>query len=141
MRKKAERQIREAAAVIGESNRYRIDEVRAGTDLVRKVFDKTILDMARVGSIELIAADVGDLAPRLIRNLIRQDDRVFVYFSFLETAPRDPASGGESDTLDIILTGFERRIWERFEYLCRIREHKSPLDKIRDMIEAYNRDG
>ncbi|MBC8438565.1 MAG: hypothetical protein H8D87_02640, partial [Deltaproteobacteria bacterium] len=47
MRKKVEHKINQAVAELGRLEYYRIDKVREKTGTVRKVFDKTILDMAR----------------------------------------------------------------------------------------------
>ena len=80
MRKKAEQKIRQAAADLGETNLYRIDRVRERAGFIKKVFDKTILDMARLGTIELKYGNTDDMNPHEIENLIRYRDSIFVYF-------------------------------------------------------------
>ena len=82
MRKKAEQKIRQAAADLGETNLYRIDRVRERAGFIKKVFDKTILDMARLGTIELKYGNTDDMNPHEIENLIRYRDSIFVYFCF-----------------------------------------------------------
>ena len=80
MRKKAEQKIRQAAAELGDLNLYRIDRVRERAGLIKKVFDKTVLDMARLGAIELKYGNTDDMNPHEIENLIRYRDSIFVYF-------------------------------------------------------------
>ena len=84
MRKKAEKKIREAAAMLGEADSYRIDRVRDNTGLIRKVFDKTLLDMARVGTAELIDQDASKIDPAEAANLIRRGDQIYVQFRFTD---------------------------------------------------------
>ena len=71
MRRKAENKIRQAAAELGQAEFYRIDKIRTKAGLIRKVFDKTILDMARVGAIELAGGSTDSMSPSEIGNLIR----------------------------------------------------------------------
>jgi hypothetical protein len=82
MRKKAEKRIRQAAAELGEKNLYRIDQIRERAGLIKKVFDKTILDMARLGTIELRYGETHDMFPHEIENLLRYRDSIFVYLCF-----------------------------------------------------------
>jgi hypothetical protein len=84
MRKKAEAKIRQAAARLGAKHRYRIDQVRDLTDLIPKVYDKTILDMAVMNTIALYDGSTDDMTPAEIRKLIYYVDKRYVYFSFVE---------------------------------------------------------
>jgi hypothetical protein len=135
MRERAEKEIREAAAELGNMEWYRIDRVRERTTLIRKVFDKTLLDMARVGSIHLAEGNASEMDSYEIGNLIRQGDTVYVSFSFVDT---DPAGQG-SETVNVTLRGFNRADWELFEYFCETREGKKGVQKIWEMILEYNR--
>jgi len=137
MRKKAEKQIRQAAAILGTSNFYRIDQVRAHTDLVRKVFDKTLLDMARLGDAILYDGDTEGLSASETGDLISQREELFVYFSFPEGAAKQ--ENVEPETIDVTLKGVERETWLRFEHLCETREQKQAVQKILEMINDYNR--
>ena len=137
MRKKAEKQIRQAAAILGTSNFYRIDQVRANTDLVRKVFDKTLLDMARLGVANLHDGDAEGLSAAETGDLISHRDELFVYFSFPEGAAKQEKA--EPETIEVTLKGIEREAWLRFEHLCETREQKQAVQKILDMINEYNR--
>ena len=148
MRKKAERNIRQAAAVLGDADFYRIDKVRENCDLIRKVFDKTILDMARVGTIELTGGDTSRMSASEIGNFIRQGDALHVYLRFLN-AERETSAGAEKsekvrrvepETVTIILKGLDREMWGRFESLCKTKEGKTPVQKIREIINEYNRE-
>ncbi len=136
MRQKAERKIRAAAAQLGDSDLYRIDQVRARTDLIRKVFDKTILHMATLGTIELKSGDSKELSESEVANLIRHGETQYVYFRFLDK-PAKPLPV-ESPMMDIMLKGIDCELWYRFEYLCQSREGKHPLQKICEMISDYN---
>lgn len=136
MRQKAERKIRQAAASLGESNLYRIDQVRANTDLIRKVFDKTILHMASLGTIELKSGDTDGMSESEIGNLIHHGDICYIYFRF-SAADKDRAPV-EPKTMDILLKGIDCEQWQRFESLCDSREGKKALQKINEMISEYN---
>ncbi len=85
MRRKAEKQIRKAVISLGRSQLYRIDKVREKTNLIRKVFDKTILDMARVGTIELLEGDLVKMTGAEISGMIQKGDFVYMYLSFFES--------------------------------------------------------
>lgn len=137
MRRKAELEIRQAAAALGNTDSYRIDRVREGTTLIRKVFDKTVLDMARVGTVSLESRHISEMNEPEVGNFIRQGDTVYIRFSFLDGGgiPEDL----KPKTLDVTLQGFDLTEWTRFEYLCKTREQKSGLEKIREMIRDYNR--
>lgn len=89
MRKKAEAKIRQAAARLGSKNRYRIDQVRDFADLIPKVYDKTILDMARLNTITIHDGSTDDMTPAEIRKLIYRGDKRYVYFSFVESEPQE----------------------------------------------------
>jgi hypothetical protein len=136
MRQKAERKIRQAAAGLGEANLYRIDQVRSNTDLIRKVFDKTLLHMASLGTIDLKGGDTDGMNDSEISNLIYHKDILYVYFSFLEEN-RIPAPA-EPQKMDVLLEGIEIERWRRFEALCESREGKKPLQKINEIISEYN---
>jgi hypothetical protein len=137
MRKKAERQIRQAATSLGETGPYRIDQVRKGAGLIRKVYDKTILDMARLGTIALTDADTGEMTESEIGNLIHHRNRRYVYFRFLSTA--EDRETWRPETVDIVLKAFDKEAWRRFAYYCRERENKEPQQKLEEMVRAYNR--
>jgi len=141
MRQKAEKEIRKAAGSLGEMKRYRIDNVRDRTPLIRKVFDKTILDMARVGTVELFSKDASEVDDFEIRGLIRQGETVHVSFAFTDTEKEkgDEAEGPTSEKMNIILRGVvSQGEWEMFECLCQSREKKKGLEKIREIILEYN---
>ena len=141
MRKKAEKKIREAAAVLGEADLYRIDMVRDNTGLIRKVFDKTLLDMARVGTAELIDQDASKIDPAEAANLIRRGDQIYVQFRFTDP-PVEPEKKEEPnvpETTSIILKGIDRSLWRRFESTCARREGIRPAEKIKKLIRDYNR--
>ncbi|MFH2219286.1 MAG: C-GCAxxG-C-C family protein [Pseudomonadota bacterium] len=82
MRKKVEKKIRQAVKELGKSEYYRIDKVRDRSGVIPKLFDKTILDMARVKTIELAVGDTDEMTPGEINKLVRKGDNVYVYFSF-----------------------------------------------------------
>jgi len=163
MRKKAEKKIREAAAMLGEDNNYRLDKVRTIAGLFPKVYDKTILDMARLGTITLTEGKTDGLSPAEIGNMVRKGETVYMYFSFQEEIGERPveAETGERpaepetvenpeeaetgmkapETVDVILSNVDRAVWQQFEKLSLEREGKPPLLKIVEMIVAYNRTG
>lgn len=145
MRKKAEKKIREAAAMLGEDDNYRLDKVRINAGLYPKVFDKTILDMARLGTITLKEGNTDALSPAEIGNMVRKGEIVYMYFSFQDATAGKPAEGETEikgpETADIVLAGVDREIWQQFERHCSDREGKSPLQKIVEMISEYNRFG
>lgn len=143
MRKKAERKIRLAAAMLGDSNRYRLDEVRKRAGLYPKVFDKTILDMARLETIVLEEGCTDELSSAEIINLVRKGDRMYMYFSFADSVPREKeeqaSAPGEPAQVDIVLAGIDSKAWLEFEKHCLDREGKSAQQKIVEMIGQYNR--
>lgn len=150
MRQKAERRIREAAARIGEGP-FRLDAVRAGAGLHPRVFDKTLLDMARLGDITLEPLEAGCAETA---GLVRQGDRIYARFAFapalenstpegpgaptVETAP----SPAPVDAVVVILRNLLPGEWEAFSDRCRTGEGKSPHEKIEEMIRSllYARD-
>jgi hypothetical protein len=134
MRKKAERKIREAAAEIGSPAIYPIDRVRRGAGLIPKVFDKTLLDMARVKTIELEAGNTEGLSPGDISAMVRSGDTVYTGFRFFGPV-QDPELAPE--TVDVALAGFEHEAWQRFLYLSSL-EGKTPEEKLQEMILEFN---
>ena len=136
MRKKAEKKIRQAAAILGTSNFYRIDQVPANTALFRKGFDKTILDMAALGTILLFDGDTEGLSASETGDLISRR-RTFCLLQLSGGAAKP--ENVEPETIDVTVKGIEREIWLRFEHLCETREQKQPVQKILDMINDYNR--
>ena len=142
MRKKAENKIREVAAMLGEVDTYRLDKVRINTGLHPKVFDKTILDMARIGTITLKEGDPDALSPAEIGNLVRKGEVIYMYFSFQNGTVGEPAEAEAEitapETVDIVLPGVNRAIWQQFERRCLAREGKPPTQKIMEMISQYN---
>jgi len=145
MRKKAEKKIREAAVMLGEDDNYRLDKVRINAGLYPKVFDKTILDMARLGTITLKEGNTDALSPAEIGNMVRKGEIIYMYFSFQDATVGEPAEAETEikspETVDIVLPGVDRAIWQQFERLCLDREGKPPLQKIVEMISEYNRFG
>ncbi len=138
MRKKAERKIRQAAALLGDADLYRVDRVRENADLIRKVFDKTLLDMARVGTVDLIDYDAADIDPSEAANLIRRGDRVYGQFRFAD--PPDDMEKEDKpapETTAIIIKGLDRALWLRFDSLCNEKEGKRPAEKIKEWIHDY----
>ncbi len=159
MRKKVEHKISQAIAELGKLEYYRIDKVREKTGTIRKVFDKTILDMDRVGTIELLDGDTTGMSPSEIGNLIRFGDQLHVYFKFpdAETEPEaqqpqkaameavqpksaEPESP-KTENIEIVLLEIEPEMWQRFVELCQDMEDKAPVRKIREMIRDYIKGG
>ena len=136
MRKKAEKLIRQASSEIGGKNLYRIDKVRLLSGLVRKVFDKTLLDMARLGTIALKGGATENLSDFEVSNLIRKGDTQYVYFSYL--GEEGETGGANSEKIEVVLRGIDRAAWMRFESLCKVRESKTAVIKIKEMIFDYN---
>lgn len=137
MRQKAEQRIREAVAELNLEPPYRIGIVRERTGLIRKVFDKTILDMARVGTIELFSGNIIGLSEAEMCNVIFHGNDVFVSFTFLESGLEPDYS---IDTIDILLKEIDKDDWAQFEYLTQRYENKTGIQKIRDMIRRYIQD-
>lgn len=133
MRKKAEQAIRRASASLGTENLYRIDRVRKRAGILPKVFDKTVLDMARLGTIALLGGDTEGLAAG---DLIRRGETTYVYFSFLESEAA--VEGTPDPSVEISLPGLQTSAWQRFDSLCRIREGTSGVYKIIEYIHEYN---
>jgi len=144
MRRKSEKKIRQAAAELGGSGIYNIDAIRKRTGIIKKVFDKTILDMARLKSIELIDADTEGLNASEIENLLRHGDNLYADFIFLdaEAQPEEKASEKivseiQPEKIEIVLMEFESDIWQQFQNLCKTREEIGPIRKIHEMIHDY----
>ncbi len=132
MRWKAEQAIRRAAAELGSLPLYRLDKIRIRAGLNRKVFDKTVLDMARVSTIELFSDDTSDMSGAEISELVRQGTTLYVSFAFLDTPEPEPV-----ETMSLMIDDIERIQWEKFEYLCKIKENKDPVRKLKEMIYDY----
>lgn len=147
MRRKAEKQIRDASARMGQGP-FRLDAVRAGAGLHPRVFDKTIIDMEQVGTITLEPLEAGC---EETAGLVRRGDRVYVRFAFV-TAPapapsapepprapadRKPAAPAPIDAVVVILRNLLPGEWEAFSKSCRTRDGKSPHEKIEEMIRGY----
>lgn len=132
MRWKAEQAIRRAAAKSGISSSYRLDKIRSGAGLHRKVFDKTILDMARVGTIELFTNDTAGMSYAEIADLVHQGTTIYVSFAFLDTQDPEPI-----ETVSIMIDHIEQIQWDRFRYLCKTRENKEAIQKLKEMIAEY----
>lgn len=159
MRKKVEHKINQAVAELGRLEYYRIDKVREKTQAIRKVFDKTILDMARVGTIELLNGDTTGMNPSEIGNLIRYGDQLHVYFKFpdAETEPEvqqpqkatmgaakpesEEPESSKIENIEIVLLEIEPEMWQHFEELCKVIENKAPVQMIREMIRDYIKGG
>jgi len=136
MRKKAEKQIRQAVENIESTNQHRLDKVRAGAGLYPKVFDKTILDMERVGTIRLYTEGIEQLSNSEISSLVRKGDIIYVSFSFIDTPPEPLIQ--EPETIVIILQGLYPVEWKTFEQICETREGKTAAEKLEEMVRAYN---
>jgi len=150
LRKKAEKKISRAVAELGQAEFYRIDKVRERAGIIRKVFDKTILDMARVGSIKLSGGSTAGMSPSEIGNLVRDGEELHVNFKFIdnETEPEalktqkieseisNPAAF-QPQKVEIVLLEVEPETWQQFEKQCKIKENKSPVQKIQEMISDY----
>lgn len=151
MRKKAENKIRQAVAKLDQLEFFRIDKIRAKAGLIRKVFDKTILDMDRVGTIELSGGSTEDMNPSEVGNLIHHGDKLYVNLKFLDTdiqleeikskkieTPKPGPEDMELEDLQIVLLEVEPAIWQRFEHQCLAKEDKDPVEKIKEMINDYS---
>ena len=133
MRQKAEKRIRDAAAAIGGSAPFRLDAVRAGAGLHPRVFDKTILDMARVGTILLEPLDESGPETEDSSGLVRRGDRIYVRFAFIDA----PAPSPPEAPVAITLRGILPAEWKAFSDRCLKRDGKSPHEKIEEMIRRY----
>ncbi|MEZ4528561.1 MAG: hypothetical protein R2941_21820 [Desulfobacterales bacterium] len=152
MRKKAEKKIRDAVAELGSPEHHRLDRIRPLAGLHPKVFDKTILDMERVGTIRLSAEGLELMNPSEISLLVRRGETVYVSFRFADgsfangafidksSPPLQPEPlRKEPEPVIVILQGLFPGEWEQFEQLCQSRESKSALVKMEEMIRMYNR--
>jgi len=145
MRQKAENRIRNAAAAMG-GGPFRLDAVRAGANLHPRIFDKTILDMARVGTITL--EPLGEKGPDTqdTDGLVRQGERIYVRFTFMAApataAPAPPSPSADIkpapvDAIVVILQDLLPGEWEAFSGRCLTAEGKGPHEKIEEMIRRY----
>ncbi len=141
IRQKAETEIRNAVREIGGMCDHPIDAVRARTNLVRKVFDKTLLDMERVGTIRMESRPADQMAGTDLTDLIVRGETVYLRFTFIDGSMETTASDepGKRVTLGIRLTGFDYGEWQTFQRHCRETEKMPPGEKIREMILEYNR--
>jgi hypothetical protein len=153
MRKKAEKAIRDAVDRIGSRDHHRLDRVRPLADLHPKVYDKTILDMERVGTIRLATGNLDGFESGEIAGMVRRGDTVYVSFTFIDgTVPagarneappppeellRDPML--DSEPVIVILQHLIPGEWERFERLCREREGRRGGEVLVNMIREYLR--
>ena len=133
MRRKAEQAIRQAAATLGSDNMYRIDQVRAMAGIVRKVFDKTLLDMARLGAVALKGGETEGL---LTGDLIRQGETTYVYFSFLEAVVEPEKM--DADLVGISLPGLDTPAWYVSTAFAAFGRGKSGVSKLVEIIHQYN---
>ncbi len=151
MRKKAEKEIRQAVTRLAGAPPHRIDRVRKRSGLLRKVFDKTLLHMAQMGTIQLHDGPTDHMTREEVRDLIPEGNRLHVSFTFLDAPHESPAVpvGPQTPpvppppratvTVDVTLSGLGRDEWERFEQTCHERENVTADQKIWEMIVAYNR--
>jgi hypothetical protein len=149
MRRKSEKKIRQAAAKLGGSGIYNIDAVRKKTGIIKKVFDKTILDMARLKNIELIDADTEGLDASEIENFVRHGDNLYADFIFLDAEGEPEEKESEKivsevkpeeqkpEKIEIVLMELEPDIWQQFQNLCKTREDIGPIRKVHEMIHDY----
>lgn len=145
MRKKAEQEIRRAAESLGGGPRFRIDRVRERTSLIRKVFDKTLIHMAQVGTITFYKEDTAGMSDEEIRGLLWQGEIRQVSFAFIdgtwfvepETSAPAPARP-VNQRVTVTLKGVRRDHWDRFRHFCQEREGKGPEEKLLEMILRYN---
>ncbi len=150
MRKKAEKKIRDAVAELGSTEHHRLDRLRPLAGLHPRVFDKTILDMERVGTISLSAEGLDQMNDSEIRLLVRRGETVYVSFQFIDGSfvngafisnaghSTEPEQIAETEPIVLILQGLFPGEWEKFESLCESREGKNALAKIEEMIRGYN---
>lgn len=135
MRKKAEKEIREAAREF-QMEKIPIHPVRVRTSLIRKVFDKTLLDMARLGDVILYNADPDDLVVSDASEFLYQGENIYISFSFVEKH-EEREKEAEEQTLSVTIPDFPKEMWEHFQHLCNFKEKKTPEEKIRQLIHAY----
>ncbi|QTA80606.1 Uncharacterized protein dnl_29160 [Desulfonema limicola] len=138
MRKKAEKKIRQAVENLESKHKHRLDKVRAGAGLFPKVFDKTILDMERVGTIELYTEGIEELSDAEISSLVRRGNIIYVSFAFIENSNIENQT---PETIVLILQGLYPGEWEKFEELCEQREGKTAVQTLEHMVRIYNNQG
>jgi hypothetical protein len=153
MRQKAEKKIREAVKELGSTSDHRLDKVRGRAGLHPKVYDKTILDMQRVGTIELSTRGIEGLSPQEISALVHKGATVYVSFNFIDTFQENPPKEKQAETntpqemcappppsietIVVILQNLLPGEWECFEDLCKKNEDKKAHEKIEEMIRQY----
>ncbi len=149
MRKKAEKEIREAVIRLGSRGNHPLDQVRVRTALHPRVFDKTILDMARVGTIQLFTGKAENMTRNEISDMVRQGEIIYVAFRFIDgtddTPPEEPVVEMpppeifvENEPIVLILDGLKTGEWETFEDLC-IRKGIRGEKVIESLVRAYVR--
>ena len=141
MRQKAERAIRRAVEELTEDPPFRIDQVRRKTGLIPKVFDKTILDMERMGTIELFEMEVESISTTDTGGLVRRGEIIYERFRFIDTVDEMPAPIIPSATVSITLDGMDAELWHQFEQLCHDNEQKPAMEVILEFIAKTVQDG
>jgi len=146
MRQKAEKQIREAVTRMGGGGPHFLPRVREGSGLHPKVFDKTILDMERVGTIALFAGNLNDMAPEAIAGCVRHGSMVYTSFRFIDGTPDAPGAAAADapevvahDSVVVVLEELLPQEWALFEALCRKAGDRSPSLHVTGMIRDFIR--
>ncbi|MFP4308482.1 MAG: hypothetical protein ACLFQQ_14815 [Desulfococcaceae bacterium] len=153
MRKKAEKAIRDAVDILGGRDHHRLDRIRPLAGLHPKVYDKTILDMERVGTIRLATGSLESYSSGEISGMVRRGETVFISFTFIdgtipagarEPEPVEPDPPVRNPMLDsepviVILQHLIPGEWERFERLCQEREGRKGREVLEDFVRGYLR--
>jgi len=153
MRKKAEKAIREAVDIVGSRDHHRLDRIRPLAGLHPKVYDKTILDMERVGTIRLATGSLDAYSSGEIAGMVRRGDTVYVSFTFIdgtipagakEAEPAEPEPPARNPMLDsepviVILQHLIPGEWERFERVCQEREGRKGSEVLEDFVRRFLR--
>jgi hypothetical protein len=148
MRRKAEKEIQRAASAVGGSGPFRLDVIRSEAGLHPKIFDKTILDMARVGTITLEPLEEDGAGPEATHGLVRHGDRIYARFAFTDAPVAAPPAlenptppvkirPAPVDAVVVILQNLLPGEWEAFSDRCRADGVKTPHEKIEEMIRQY----
>lgn len=149
MRQKAEQKIREAVTRVGAGEYHPLAAVRRHAGLHSKVFDKTILDMERVGTISLFAGDLKGMPPAVISQCVRKGDTVYTAFRFVDgtrevpihAAPRQaPPLEQERDAIIVVMPDLAQEEWLLFEILCRRKSGRSPETELARLVRDYIRE-